>query len=177
MLKLGRRAIATTAAVVTLGAGGMTLAATAASAAPAGPPAPTCQAGQLYVWVSPDSANGTAGTTYYNLDVTNTGNRPCSLNGYPGVIATDSRGRTLGAAASRNGQGRAATVTIAADGTAHASLGYVDALLNRGSRPQTATFLRVSLPGVRGTRNAFFPLPVTTRGRSILTIGRVQPGA
>jgi hypothetical protein len=178
MTKLSRRVIATAAAVVTLGAGGMTVAATAASAAPASPAAPIqrCAPGQLYVWVSPDSANGTAGTTYYNLDFTNKSGSECYLNGWPAVTATNSRGGQLGGAATQIKKPSAKTVYLYPNATAHSTLGYVDALLTRSSRPQTATFLRVSVPGVRGSRNAFFPLPVTTRGRSIFTIGSVQGG-
>jgi hypothetical protein len=52
-----------------------------------------------------------------------------------------------------------------------------DGRLSRSCRPATATSLRVALPGVMGTRNAFFPLSVCTRGASVLTIGSVQSGA
>jgi len=177
MTKLSRRAVAAAVAAVALGAGTATWGAAAASAAPAPAPVPVCTASQLNVWVSPDSANGTAGTTYYNLDITNVSGRPCQLRGWPAVVATNGRGRQLGAPATRISNPGATTVTVFPDATAHATLGYVDALLNRRSGPQTATFLKVALPGVRGARTAFFPLPVTTRGRSVLTIGAVQPGA
>lgn len=177
MTKLSRRAVAAAVAAVALGAGTATWGAAAASAAPAPAPVPRCTSGQLNVWVSPDSANGTAGTTYYHLDITNISGRECVLNGWPGVAATDSRGRQLGGPATRINRPGATTVAIFPDATAHATLGYVDARLSRSCRPATAMSLRVALPGVRGTRNAFFPLSVCTRGASVLTIGSVQPGA
>ena len=179
MTKLSRRAVAAAVAAVALGAGTATWGAAAASAATAtaAPSISRCTSGQLNVWVSPDSANGTAGTTYYHLDITNISGRECVLNGWPGVAATDNRGRQLGGPATRINRPGATTVAIFPDATAHATLGYVDARLSRSCRPATATSLRVALPGVRGTRNAFFPLSVCTRGASVLTIGSVQSGA
>jgi hypothetical protein len=133
---------------------------------------------QLNVWVSPDSANGTAGTTYFHLDVTNVSGRVCALAGWPGVTARDSRGRQLGAPATRINIPRARTVLVFPSATVHANLAYVDARLSRSCRPATATSLRVTLPpGVRGWRSAYFPLPVCTRGHSVLGIGSLQQGA
>jgi Protein of unknown function (DUF4232) len=177
MTKLSRRAVAAAVAAVALGAGTATWGAAAASAAPAPAPVPVCTASQLNVWVSPDSANGTAGTTYYNLDITNVSGRPCQLRGWPAVVATNSRGRQFGAPARAVGHGPVAAVTIFPDATAHANLGYVDAALSRSCRPATAAALSVGLPGVRGARHAFFPLQICTRRGGNLTIGNIQPGA
>jgi hypothetical protein len=182
MTKPSRRAVATAAAVLAIGAGTATWAATTASAAPVKPTAPStaiprCRPDQLLVWVSPDTANGTAGTTYFHLDFTNISDAVCHLYSWPGVAATDRYGRQLGVPAIRNPDVPATYVNILPHGTAHANLGYVDVQVSPGCRPETATFLRVYPPDDTVPRNAFFPLQVCTDHTNDLTIGRVQPGA
>lgn len=135
-----------------------------------------CAPAQLAAWVNADSADGTAGTTYYHLDITNTGGSTCYLYGYPGVSATSSTGKQLGVPAVRNPDVPAAYVHIAAGSTAHALLGYVDAALSPACHPVTAMFLQVYPPGATGVRHAYFPLAVCTSKTYDLTIGRVQPG-
>jgi Protein of unknown function (DUF4232) len=182
MTKLSRCAVATAAAVLAIGAGTASWAATAASAAPVRPAAPSatiprCAPGQLAVWVSPDSANGAAGTIHYRLDFTNISDAVCHLYSWPGVSATNSYGKQLGVPAIRNPDAPATYVNIWPDGTVHANLGYVDVQVSPGCKPETATFLKVYPPDDFGSRNAFFPLPVCTNNTYDLTIGRVQPGA
>lgn len=182
MLKVSRRAVASAAAVLALGAGSLTWAATSASAATTKPAAPSyvprpCSTGQLAAWVNADSADGTAGTTYYHLDLTNTGNRTCWLYGWPGVSAVNWAGTQLGLPAVRRADVRARVVNVAPGATAHAMLGYVDVQVSRSCRPVTATFLRVYPPANRNARHAFFPLPVCTTRTWDLTIGRIQYGA
>src|SRR6202453_336119 len=64
-----RRTAAAAVSVLALGAGGAAWAASSASAAATAPAAVSrCLAGHLAVWVNADSADGTAGTTYFNLD-------------------------------------------------------------------------------------------------------------
>jgi len=182
MLKVSRRAAASAAAVLALGAGSLTWAATSASAATAKPAAPAyvprpCNTSQLAAWVNADSADGTAGTTYYHLDLTNTGGRACWLYGWPGVSAVNWAGRQLGVPAVRRGPAHPGIVNVAPGGTAHALLGYVDVQLSPSCRPATATFLRVYPPASRNARHAFFPLPVCTTRTWDLTIGPIQYGA
>jgi hypothetical protein len=182
MIKVSRRAAAVAAAVLALGTGSATWATTSASAATAKPAAqnsfiPRCSTSQLGVWVNADSADGTAGTTFYHLDLTNTGRRTCWLFAWPGVIAANWAGGQIGAPARRVADVRARIVNVAPGATAHASLGYVDVQVTPGCRPATATFLKVFPPSNRTARHAFFPLKVCTTRTVDLTIGRIQRGA
>jgi hypothetical protein len=195
MFKLSRRGVASAAAVIALGAGSVTWAATSASAAPATPvvraadtvpagdtaPAtagylPRCTTADLAVWVNADSEDGAAGTIYYHLDFTNLSGSTCHLYSYPGVSAVNGAGKPLGVAAVRTAGAPATYVNIPAGGTAHSVLGYVDAQLSRSCKPATATLLKVYPPDDHGARNAFFPLPVCTTKTWDLRVGRIQPG-
>lgn len=179
MIKVSRAA-ATAAAVLALGAGSATWAATSASAATVRTPVPShvqrCTTSQLDVWVNPASANGTAGTIYYHLDFTNTSRQKCYLDGWPGVSATDWSGRRLGLPARRTADVGARTVNIRPGGIAHAVLGYVDAQISLACLPTVATYLKVYPPGSKGSKNASFPMAVCTTKTRDLTIGRVQQG-
>lgn len=176
------RSTGAAAAALALGAGAMTWAATSASAATGtraatGAIIPRCQPSQLRVWVSPDSAQGTAGTTYFSLDFTNVSGTECHLYAWPGVTATDVNGKQLGAPAARNPDVPARYVNIPAGGTAHSNLGYVDVQVTPACSPAAATYLKVYPPDDTSSRNAFFPVQACTDSTSYLTIGRVQPGA
>ena len=176
-----RRFAAAGAAVTAVTALGLGAAAWAAPPASAAPSAviPRCSSGQLAVWVNIDSANGAAGSIYYNLDFTNTSGTTCHLYGYPGVTAVGSNGGQLGDAAARNSAAPASYVSIPADGSAHAILRYVDVVATSSDcKPVSAAFLKVLPPGDTGARHAFFDLPsCTAKGYTYLQIERVQPGA
>jgi Protein of unknown function (DUF4232) len=113
---------------------------------------PACQPASLQVTVNASQAGGTAGSTYYPVDFTNTSSSPCGLYGYPGmsfVTAGDSGGRQIGAAAQQNpGFGKVA-VRLAAGGMAHAWLQVAEAGNYPAStcQPVTAHWLRVFAPG------------------------------
>jgi hypothetical protein len=178
MIKVSRRAAAAAAAVLALGVGSATWATTSASAATVRPaPIQRCTSSDLAVWVNADSANGAAGTIYYHLDLTNTSRRSCYLLGWPGVSATTGTGHRLGAPARNSPNVPLRFVTVRPGATAHALLGYVDVQVTPGCHPTTATFLKVTPPNTRSSRNAFFPLPVCQTNTVDLTIGRVQSGA
>jgi len=184
MFRLSRRTAAVAAAVAALGAGSATWAATSASAAtdhPAGQASaayiPRCAAGDLAVWVNANSADGTAGTTYYHLDYTNISKATCHLYSWPGVSAVSAAGKQLGPAATRTGTVRATYVNIAPGGTAHSVLGYVDVQVSKSCKPALATHLRVYPPDDTGARDAFFPVSVCTTNTADLVVWRVQPGA
>jgi hypothetical protein len=182
MPQLSRRTVATAAAVLAVGTGSATWAATSVSAAPAKAVGqtfiiPRCTPGHLAVWVNADSADGTSGTTYYHLDFTNIGGDMCHLYSWPGVSATNSAGAQLGMPAIRNPDVPATYVNIPPGGTAYALLGYVDAQPGPACEPTSATFLKVYPPDTTGARYAYFPLTVCTNRTYNLTIGRMQPGA
>jgi len=173
-----RRTAAAAVTVLALGAGGAAWAASSASAAPTAPAAISrCGAGQLAVWVNADSADGTAGTTYFNLEYTNIGRGTCFLYGYPGVSATTLGGAQLGKAATRNSAAPAKTIDIVPGGTAHSFLGYHDILIEPSCKPKAAAFLKVYAPNDTVAKHAFFDLPVCTIGQANFSVMRVQAGA
>lgn len=168
-------------AVVMLGTGAVAWATTAASAAPAAAAAavPGCTAADLAVWVNEEAVNGAAGTAYYPLEFTNTSGHACATGGYPGVSATDARGRQLGAAAARNPVYKGHVVVIPAGGTAHALLAYgAVEVSTSGCKPTTAAQLKVYPPNSFIPINAFFDLPACTIGGShvYLRVAVIQPG-
>lgn len=76
--------------------------------------------------------NGTAGSVYYTLELTNRGSTTCVLQGWPGVsFVTGGSGSQVGAAATRI-PGSAPSVSLAPGGTAGATLQITEAT-NYGS--------------------------------------------
>jgi hypothetical protein len=173
-----RRTAAAAVAVLALGAGGAAWAASSASAAPS--PAQNigkCAASDLAVSVDADSADGTAGTTFFNLDFTNISHSACALFGYPGVSAVNADGKQLGKAAKESNSQPYRDVILAPDATAHSGLGYVDVVVDPACKPQTAFELKVFAPNDTVAKHAFFPASTCTVGQTDLTIARVQAGA
>jgi Protein of unknown function (DUF4232) len=137
---------------------------------------PSCATSGLDVWLN-TQGNGTAGTTYYNLEFTNLSGSTCTLFGYPGVSAVTLTGTQLGSAASRGGTRH--TVTLANGATAHAVLGIVDAFNFPPSQcgPVTAAGLKVYPPNQTRSRVAPYPFTACSKSGPIyLTIGPVQSG-
>jgi len=176
MVNRFRRTAAAAAAVVALGGGGVAWAASSASAAAAPAAIGRCTANNLAVWVNADSADGTAGTTFYHLDFTNIGRSTCFLDGWPGVSATTLGGTQLGPAAARQLGVPAKTIDIPAGRTAHAVLGYVDIQVDPTCKPANAAFLKVYPPNSVAAKRAFFPLSVCRTNRVDLNVRRVQAG-
>lgn len=95
---------------------------TTASAAPG---SDRCQTGSLTGALT--NENGTAGSVYYTLVLTNRGSSACVLQGWPGVsFVTGSSGSQVGAAAARI-PGSAPSVSLAPGGTASATLQITEA--------------------------------------------------
>lgn len=79
---------------------------------------PACTTANLDVWLD-TTANDTAGSAYYNLNLTNLSAGSCTLSGYPGVSAITQAGIQLGSAAARNDAHAVTQITLAsARGTA-----------------------------------------------------------
>jgi hypothetical protein len=176
MVNRFRRTAAAAAAVIALGGGGVAWAASSASASAAPAAIGRCTSNNLAVWVNADSADGTAGTTFYHLDFTNIGRSTCFLNGWPGVSASTAGRVQLGAAASRQNGVPAKTIDIAPGATAHSVLGYVDVQVDPSCKPANAFFLTVFAPGAVQAKRAFFPLSVCRTSRNDLNVRRVQAG-
>ena len=80
-----------------------------------------CTTGNLSVRLG--AAGGAAGSTYEPLVFTNKGSATCTLDGYPGVaFVAPQSGKQVGAAASRNPQHPATSVSLAGGASASAML-------------------------------------------------------
>jgi hypothetical protein len=91
-----------------------------------------------------------AGSTYYPLNLTNTGSSSCSLFGYPGVSwVTSPSGNQIGQPARRNPVVTPSTVVLAPGQTAHVTIQVVDAGNYDKStcQPVTAHWLKIYPPG------------------------------
>src|ERR1700683_3159100 len=112
------------AAAVTLLAGTATLAATTASAAPSSlaipaiPAISQCVSSNTTVWTGLQG-EGTAGSIFYQLEISNVGKHACTLFGYPGVSAVNGSTQ-VGLPASHSGA--KSLVTVPAGGSAHVVL-------------------------------------------------------
>jgi hypothetical protein len=137
----------------------------ASNVAHASATASPCTPAHTQVWASSEG-NGTAGTTYYEIEFSNTGST-CTLRGFPTVQATNSKG-TIGKPATD--RGAASTILLQTSITAHVTLGVVDtgALC---SNPLSGTGLRVVPPGEKfvGEQGAIsnFPVEVCSNASSL----------
>jgi hypothetical protein len=132
------------------------LAATTASAAPAAAAIPGCISSNTTVWTG-EPGNGTAGSIYYELEISNVGHHACTLFGYPGVSAANGNGKQVGLPASHSGA--KSVVTIPAGGTSHVVLRVTDP----GAvcvHPVHADLLKVYAPGQFNFETTPFPVSV-----------------
>lgn len=90
---------------------------------------------------------GAAGSTYTNIDFTNTGSHSCTLYGYPGVSLANSGG-PIGASATRDSTHPKSMVTLAPGATANAILRVVVAQNYPSStcNPDASSFLLIYPP-------------------------------
>lgn len=139
---------------------------------------PACASASLVIWLN-TQGSGAAGSSFYNLELTNLSASSCTLSGYPGVSGVDLSGHQLGSAASRNPQHKAVTVTISPRGSAHVVLRIVDALNYPKSTcaPVMAAGLRVYPPGQTASKLIPYPFLACSRaGANYLSVEAVQPG-
>jgi hypothetical protein len=80
-------------------------------------PAPACTTANLDVWLN-TMGNGAAGSSYYNLNMTNLSAHSCTLYGYPGVSAITQTGIQLGSSAGRDAEHTPAHITLTSARTA-----------------------------------------------------------
>jgi hypothetical protein len=172
-----RRAGATAAAVTAA-----VLIPTVALAAPARPAAPAaaphCTNAQLQTWMGlPGDA--TAGTTFFELEISNVSAHSCTLFGFPGVSATGQAAKQVGSPAVRNSSHPVRLITLGRGGTAHVDLGIVDALAFPAAtcHPVTATGLRVFAPNDFQSQVIPFSFRACSKaGPKFLTISPVVAG-
>ena len=127
-------------------------AASGGSSAAATPSAGTtgCATGNLKAAVVTGEGGAAAGSTYYPVNLTNTGSSSCSLFGYPGVSwVSGPSGSQIGQPATRNPVITPATVVLAPGQTAHVTIQVVDAGNYDKStcQPVTAHWLKIFPPG------------------------------
>jgi len=148
------QALAATAVIA--GAGGVAaiVPAVTASASTASPKAPAvaakCASSALRVWLGVPG-DGTAGSSYYQLELSNISAHTCTLYGYPGVSAVGLRGSQLvqlGSAAGREAGDPERVVTLTRGATAHVLLQIADTGVYSPSvcKPKNATGLKVYPP-------------------------------
>jgi hypothetical protein len=156
----------------------------AALAAPAGAARPAAAAGctqsQLEAWIGLP-AGAAAGTTYYQLELSNISARTCTLTGVPGVSAVDGRGRQLGSPAQRiAGADPVRRLTLARGATVHAELGIGTAANYpvAACHPVRGAGLRVFAPGDFRAETIPFPdfSTCATPGPKILSVSPVLAG-
>lgn len=135
--------------------------------------APKCTAVHVEVWLGLGLGGGTAGSTYYPLEFSNTGPHACTLNGYPGVSGYGNNGAPVGPAAGRIAQHHG-PVTLAPGATGHAILRVVDwgALC---STEVPAAGLKVFAPGTTRSETVPFSFGACAH-QGVLVVGPVRAG-
>jgi hypothetical protein len=135
-----------------------------------------CSTSGLVIWLANGFGNGTAGSVYYKLEITNLSGRACTLEGFPGVVAVDLSGRRLGAKAQPEPGKRPRLAKLVKGASATVQLRIVEAGAISPSvcRPAMAAGLRVSPPGQTSSRLVPLPFEACSRGSSVLSVGPVR---
>ena len=173
--RLPRAALVTLALLPGLGGASMGVGASTGAATSAG--IARCSTAGLVVWLNTEG-NGAAGSTYYNLELTNLSGRTCTVFGYPGVSAVTLGGRQLGSAASRDPVHAPSTVALASGASAAVVLRIVDAgnFPRAACSPTTAAGLRVYPPNQRVAKIVPFPFAASARpGPVFLSVEAAEP--
>lgn len=124
-----------------------TVAATKTAAAPKTAAISRCARSQLTSWLG-IPGNGTAGSTYYQLEISNISGSSCTLYGYPGVSAIRG-GHQVGKAAGRDDSHPSTLLTLVPGSTVHVILQITDVynFPPNTCHPTSAYALRVYAPG------------------------------
>jgi hypothetical protein len=106
-----------------------------------------CYQSGLVAWLG-IPGSGAAGSTYYELELSNVSGQTCTLYGYPGVSAL-LNGMQVGSAAARTASHQKTLVVLPPGATAHVILQIADvsAFPPAACQPVTAASLRVYPPG------------------------------
>ena len=140
--RVGATAAAVTAAVLIPA---VALAAPGRATSAAAPP--RCTEAQLQTWIGLPG-DGTAGTVFYELEISNVSARTCTLFGFPGVSAVSGDGKQVGSPAVRSNSHPVRLITLGRGATAHVDLGIVDVFNFPAAacHPVTVAGLRVFAP-------------------------------
>jgi hypothetical protein len=139
---------------------------------------PRCGTGALTAWLG-IPGDGYAGGVSYQLELSNTSSRACTLYGYPGVSALARGGHQLGRAAGRGPASANRLVTLGRGATAHVLLQITDvaSFPPASCGETTAVALRVYPPGA--TRSLEVPFTFQACGQSgpvYLHVGTTKGG-
>ena len=151
---------------------------TAPSSTPAAPGGTAgCLASGLQAQLG--ASQGTAGTIYQVIVLTNTSASSCTLYGYPGVSFVNGQGGSqVGAPATRNPAVKAASLTLAPGGKANALLAVHDAGAYPDCRLTSVDWLRIYPPGDFGSLYVQYKAQTCANtAKSILTVTAVSQGA
>jgi Protein of unknown function (DUF4232) len=159
-----RRLIAAAAGIASIAAIAIPVSSAAGSGRAAASPPPCGSIGTI-AWLNTNS-NAAAGSVFFKLQFTNLSGRRCSLRGFPGVSAVDTRGHQLGRAASRDNGTPVRTIALSNGVTARATLRIVQVGNFPAStcRPVTAAGLRIFPPNQSAAK--FVPFPFRACSRS-----------
>jgi Protein of unknown function (DUF4232) len=150
-------------------------AAAATSSAQAGPPGCLASGLQPQLGVS----QGTAGTIYQVVVLTNTSSATCTLYGYPGVsFVTGIGGSQVGKPATKNPVVPKAVVTLAPGAKADILLAIHDAGAIQNCHITTVDWLRIYPPGDYGSVYVQYNTQACTNtSQSIMSVSPVRAGA
>ena len=174
-------AVAITCAAILMPAAALAAAALAAPgqlAAPAAAAAPRCATSDLTVWIGVpgDSA---AGTTAYQLELSNTSHHTCTLLGFPGVSAVGLGGHQLGRPATRDHSDPTRLVILRRGATAHVLLLIVNVAFFPATacHPANAIGLKVFPPNDHAATVVSFPFKACKKtGPRFLTVRTTVTG-
>ncbi len=125
------------------------------------------------------ASQGTAGTIYQVLVLTNTGPASCTLYGYPGVsFVTGIGGTQVGAPATRSRTVAVTQLTLAPGGKANVLLAIHDAGASRNCKLTDVDWLRIYPPGDYGSLYVQYNAQTCANpANSIVTVTAVAAGA
>jgi len=143
-----RRALAAIAiASVAILVPAVALASSATTAAPKAPAVTRCRVSQVTPWLG-IPGDQSAGSTSYQLEISNISRHTCTLYGYPGVLATRD-GSQLGSPAGRNPSHPRTLLVLRPGSTVHVILRIADVYNYPpgACKPAKANMLKVYAPG------------------------------
>jgi uncharacterized protein DUF4232 len=177
--KMARRVGAAVIAVcVAIGIPAAAVAATDRPAAPAQAAVARCAVSDLDIWAGVPGNQGMEQTAL-QIQLSDISARPCTLDGFPRVLAVSGTGRQLGDAADK-GAGKLRLITLRYGQTAHFTLGLIDvSIFSHSSCDQvTAAGLAIYAPGDHDSQ--FVPLALRVCGKTglqYMTASTVLNGA
>jgi len=137
---------------------------------------PPCSTSGLVIWLD-TNGSGAAGSVYYRVELTNLSGHPCTLSGYPRVVAVNLHGKQIGKGSGRF-VSRKPSVRLAKGATASFVLEIVDVANFPSSTcgRVTAAGLRVFPPHEDASKVVPFPFEACSRSRAeFLWAQAVQP--